>query len=295
MPKIKENDINCIITFFLAIQIAVENLELTIEKGVIKHQVKAAARNFINFWQFRTGEFWKIFNTKDIPDCETVELIQGLENMEQIIPMFSKLKTEEVHVIKDFMTKMLAGDFTTENTVYDFGKVFVEFKATTIYDSLKENLVNCIEEDFKDLYYQAINKQYSVHPVFKDADSDIIIDVRVPNLDLEILKEKNDTWHGLDLEQVLKINNILYDRYKQRTFKPTHYFSKDYVRYTFLNVHDSIADYTKYNIEWRAVVAGETPTYGKSEVHFDNKTKRGFFVVNREIIFLDQLNKIEND
>lgn len=291
MPKIKENDINCIVTFFLAIQIAVENLELTIEKGVIKHQVKAAARNFINFWQFRTGEFWKIFNTKDIPDCETVELIQGLQNMEQIIPMFSKLKTEEVHVMKDFMAKMLAGDFTTENTVYDFGKVFVEFKAATIYDSLKENLVNCIEEDFKGLTYKAFGNEYSVYPEFANADDSTIIDLRVVNLSILVLQNKT-----CDLEQILIINNILFDRYKQRTFKPTHYCIKNNVHYTFGNVQGSIIDYATSNIEWRAVLAGETPTYGKSEVHFDFKTtKRGFFVINREIIFLDQLNLIEND
>jgi len=288
MPKIKENDINCIVTFFLAIQIAVENLELTIEKGVIKHQVKAAARNFINFWQFRTGEFWRIFNSKDIPDCETVELIQGLENMEQIIPMFSKLKTEEVHVIKDFMAKMLAGDFTTENTVYDFGKVFVEFKATTIYDSLKENLVNAIEADFYSLFYQ----EFFVQPVIEEGK---IVDIHVMSLNCKILADRNN-FHDWNLQDILEVNNILYDRYKQRTFKPTHYCIKNNVHYTFLNVHDSIADYTKHNIEWRAVVTGETPTYGKSEVHFDFKTtKRGFFVVNREIIFLDQLNLIEND
>ena len=284
-PHLTENEVNKVITFFLAIEIASENLNFILSKGILAREDKQSSNRFLRFWKDRTKKFWNIFNgVQDTPDTEVVELIQGLENLGEFLPILNCLKGEELHMVLDFAKKLVNSEFDIDNPIYDFSEAYLGFKSHEIWDALKENCQEVEAEDFEGLTIKEDGVIYQIihgRDVFtKKNDICIIIDGKFHS----IFNGKVE----LETQSLLHINNFLYNKktIRKGDFIPMSLITKGDATYE-IGVYEGIAT----SLKWRYINTGvenHIPVYGNSPVRETETKKRRYIMIDKTIVYLDE-------
>lgn len=291
-PKKKQpiggDDINVAVTFMLAIEIASENLQFMINKGVIKQNDKNMARKFLKFWKDKTKGFWNIF--KDETGYEIVELVDGMEALSEILPMLSRLQPEEQHVISDFMKRLLECEFHIDNTIFDFKEVYLGFKEGELKAALTENLKEVVIKDLEPEF-----DNYNLEVNFNDYTSQIIWYEDSVYLNCRgSLYPFEECLDDIPLADLLKVNNYIYDKIQKRNggFATVSKVLKGDTLYEvgrYMNYKDGIQ-----LLQWRYTVGNNSvPVYGESPVCATETKRRRYIVVNTKVLYLDEL-KVEN-
>ena len=198
--------------------------------------------------------------------------------------MLSKLKPSEIHVIRDFMERILANEFEIGSTNYEFGEVYLGFKEHELHDALANNVDTSIDEDYDGLVIKVNGIEINVHKEENGLVTNSVIDDYGKNVELQELQ--------IDLAATLHINNFLYNKLKQRngTFILRSFIVHDNTRYEFGKfIHRK--DYAS-QVEWRSYAKNDmdnVPVYGKTTVHLTGDGRRRYISVNGFDIYLDQL------
>lgn len=291
-----EDEVNIAITFYLAIQTASETVSTLIKKGIIRQEQKLKAKNFINYWTKQSEEFWAIFKDDDneSPHSSTTEIIEGLENMHKVLPNFARLSTTEVHIVNDFMERILNCEFHLENTVYDFSEPYLHFKYDELIEALGEQLRLAIDEDFEGLTITIDGRETTVKgdPTNKDCGGKALGFLtdrgHFPIYDTNAMSL-------LSKKDIAKINNYLYDKIKVRTGR--------FDAYSQLVINNCSYDFDRFLdydsdgnqiINWRYSVGNEPPVHGKSFIEIEDGRDK-YIIANKQKIYLRDLTILEKN